>query len=114
MTEPLPDARSMATTPEGDAVITNDLRPTIAPPAEMPRGQRILITGGTGFIGTALTERLCAENEVVMFDRKLDGSSWTVSGHNGHRNVRMMLGDILDAEALAGALEDVDSVIHLA
>ncbi len=91
-----------------------DVKATMAPPAEMPRGQRILITGGTGFIGTALTERLCAENEVVMFDRKLDGSSWTVSGHNGHRNVRMMLGDILDAEALAGALEDVDSVIHLA
>src|SRR3989441_8411361 len=88
MTEPLPDARSMATTPEGDAVITNDLRPTIAPPADMPRGQRILITGGTGFIGTALTDRLCGENEVVMFDHKLDGSSWTLSPHNGSRKDR--------------------------
>jgi UDP-glucose 4-epimerase len=81
---------------------------------ELPRGQRILITGGTGFIGTALTERLCAENEVVILDRKLDGSSWTMSGHNGHPNVRIVLGDILDAGTVARALEGVDSVIHLA
>jgi UDP-glucose 4-epimerase len=94
--------------------VIEDMKSTVGPPVDMPRGQRILITGGAGFIGTALTERLCAENEVVMFDRRLGDSSWTLTGHNGHRNVRPVLGDILDAEALAGAVEGVDSVIHLA
>ena len=84
------------------------------PPAQLPRGQRILITGGTGFIGTALTDRLCAENEVVIFDRKLEGSSWALSGHNCHRNVKILLGDVLDADQVARAVEEVDSVIHLA
>jgi len=103
----------MTTTPEGGAVI-EDRKSTVEPSVDMPRGQRILITGGTGFIGTALTDRLCGDNEVVMFDRQLSRSSWTLSGHNGHRNVRLVLGDILDAEALARAVEGVDGVIHLA
>ncbi len=63
-----------------------DRKSTVEPSVDMPRGQRILITGGTGFIGTALTDRLCGDNEVVMFDRQLSRSSWTLSGHNGHRN----------------------------
>lgn len=80
-----------------------------------PSGQRILITGGTGFIGTALADRLSRENEVVIFDRKLSNTSWTVSGHNGKsKNVRVLLGDILDGEAVRRALDGVDSVIHLA
>lgn len=83
-------------------------------PAAMPRGQRILITGGTGFIGTALTHRLCAENEIVIFDQKLNGSSWTLSGHNGHNRVRIIQGDILDADAVTRAVDGADSVIHLA
>src|SRR3989442_12262116 len=77
-----------------------------------PSGQRILITGGTGFIGTALADRLCIDNEVVIFDRKLSGSSWTASGHNGQGNVRVVLGDILHADALRLVVEGVDSVIH--
>lgn len=98
---------------KGDALIT-DVKSLNGHRADMPRGQRILITGGTGFIGTALTDRLCAENEVVIFDRQVHGSSWAMTGHNGHGNVRLILGDILDAKALARAVEGVDSVIHLA
>jgi nucleoside-diphosphate-sugar epimerase len=34
----------------------------------MIEGQRVLLTGGAGFIGTALVRRLCAANHCVVFD----------------------------------------------
>lgn len=85
--------------------------------AAMPRGQRILITGGTGFIGTALTHRLCVDNEIVIFDQNVGGSSWTLSGHNGgnrHQRVRIIQGNILDQDAVSQVVHGVDSIIHLA
>jgi nucleoside-diphosphate-sugar epimerase len=85
-----------------------------AHPASRPRGQRILITGGTGFIGSALTRRLCAENEVVMFDRRVDGSSWAFGASHDHPNVRLVQGDVLDPKAVARVVQGMDSVIHLA
>ena len=90
-----------------------------------PRGQRILITGGTGFIGTALAERLAADNEVIAFDYRVNHSSWALRGHNGNHNGngkshsgngngQVILGDILDARAVARAVKGVDTIIHLA
>jgi UDP-glucose 4-epimerase len=83
-------------------------------PGEVVRGRRILITGGTGFIGTALTRRLYQENEVILLDRRLSLSSYELSGMNGHPHVTVMLGDILDPAAVARAVAGVDTVIHLA
>lgn len=80
----------------------------------MPSGQRIVITGGTGFIGTALTNRLCADNEVVIFDQRLDRSPWALAGRTAHPNVHVALGNILDQQAVEQALAGADIVIHLA
>lgn len=78
------------------------------------RGQRILISGGTGFVGSALANRLSADNEVVLFDRRLRNSPWAITGHDGHPNVSLVIGDIMDREAAARAVEGVDSIVHLA
>lgn len=92
-----------------DGQLTEAARP--AP----PRGQRILITGGTGFIGTALAERLAADNEVIAFDQRVSHTSWALKGHNGKDgNKRVILGDVLDARAVARAVKGVDTIIHLA
>jgi UDP-glucose 4-epimerase len=107
------EGRAVDATQRGGCVL-EIVNSVVVPRVEMPHGQRILITGGTGFIGTALTERLCAENEVVVFDRNAGPSSWTFSRRNGHRNTRLVRGDILDPAAVAEVLEGVDSVIHLA
>lgn len=83
-------------------------------PQEMPRGQRILITGGTGFIGTSLARRLYQDNQVILLDNKLTLSAYELSGMNGHPNIRVMQGDILDPAMVERAVDGVDSIIHLA
>ncbi len=90
------------------------LNPNGSQPVRIPRGQQILITGGTGFIGTAITRRVCADTEVILFDRRLSGSAYELSGMNGHRNVRLVLGDILDEDLVRQVVSGADSVIHLA
>jgi nucleoside-diphosphate-sugar epimerase len=79
----------------------------------MIRGKQILLTGGGGFIGTALATRLVGENRIVVFD-------------NGHRNsiadtpllsnpnLRYVRGDVLDAVAVGAAMDGCSLVVHLA
>jgi UDP-glucose 4-epimerase len=65
---------------------------------------RVLVTGARGFIG----EYVCAElmrrgHAVLAFDRRNAGLNFSTS-----------LGDVRDAEAVAGAAAHADAVIHLA
>jgi len=76
----------------------------------MLTGKRIFITGGCGFIGTALARRLIEHNEVVLFDNMYRG----VSGHLTHANLRIDKGDVLDAEAVAKSMSGANMVVHLA
>jgi nucleoside-diphosphate-sugar epimerase len=77
------------------------------------RDQRILLTGGGGFIGSALAERVVEHNQVVVFD----------NGHRDslkdkkiatHPNLRIVRGDVLDPEAVRNAIKGCDLVVHLA
>ena len=77
-------------------------------------GKRVLITGGAGFIGSALAERLVDRNQVLLFDRTFEGQSAPHSTAWGHPNLRMQTGDILDPSAVAQAVEGMDVIVHLA
>jgi nucleoside-diphosphate-sugar epimerase len=79
----------------------------------MISGRRILLTGGAGFIGTALARRLLAANEVVVFDNG-HRDALTRSELVGHPRLRHVTGDVLDAPALTAACADCDAVVHLA
>lgn len=79
----------------------------------MIEGQRVLLTGGAGFIGTALVRRLCAANECVVYDI-LRRNALTPSGLDRHPNVRLVQGDVRDPAALSKAMEGVSYVVHLA
>ncbi len=73
-----------------------------------------LVTGGAGFIGSHLVDRLVASGRSV---RVLDAVEPQVHGSSaGHRNpgAQYLDGSVLDREVLGGALEGVDSVVHLA
>jgi nucleoside-diphosphate-sugar epimerase len=74
----------------------------------------ILITGGAGFIGTHLAERLCANHHLVLLDNFRRDSLASVPQLVTHPHVRVLSADVLDPTSLAGALGGVDTVIHLA
>jgi nucleoside-diphosphate-sugar epimerase len=70
---------------------------------------RVLVTGGGGFLGSAICRQLAARNhEVVAFQRSAAEELTSV------RNVRIESGDICDISILSRAAEGCDAVIHTA
>lgn len=74
----------------------------------------IVITGGGGFIGSHLAERLCDSWRVVILDNFLRDSLRFIPELSGHPNVRLVKADILDASAVREAVEGADVVVHAA
>jgi len=79
----------------------------------MLHGATVLITGGAGFIGTALTRRLIDNNRVRIFDN-LRRNALKDSGFLGHPNLDLVVGDVRDEAALSSAMRDVQYVVHMA
>jgi nucleoside-diphosphate-sugar epimerase len=79
----------------------------------MVSGRRLLLTGGAGFIGTALATRLLPHNEVVIFDNYHRNSLGTTAV-GSHPCLKIIRGDVLDLEALRAAAAGCDSIVHLA
>jgi UDP-glucose 4-epimerase len=76
-------------------------------------GKRIFITGGAGFIGTTICERLVEDNQIVLFDNGYrDALKHTTLG--SHKNVTCIRGDVLDSDAVLKGMEGCQIVIHLA
>ncbi|HJN24705.1 MAG TPA: NAD(P)-dependent oxidoreductase, partial [Rhodospirillales bacterium] len=74
----------------------------------------ILVTGGAGYVGSALIPGLLtAGHKVTVLDLYLYGEDAlrAVSGDAGLREVK---GDLRDPEAVEDALSGCDTVIHLA
>ncbi len=76
-------------------------------------GETVMITGGAGFIGTSLTRRLLGANRVIVFDN-FHRDALSGSGLMGHPNLRVVKGDVLDAEAVKEAMAGATMVVHLA
>lgn len=78
-------------------------------------GRRVLVTGGCGFIGSHLTERLLREGAAV---RVLDlytstGSRMHLEGVD-HPSLEVTLGDVADPWIVRQLARDVDVIFHLA
>ena len=70
----------------------------------------VLVTGGTGYVGSVLVPRLAEEGyKVRVYCSQLFGNS--ISGLEG---VEFIQGDIRDTTLLDKAMEDVTQVVHLA
>ena len=78
--------------------------------------EQILVTGGAGFIGLHLVDGLLRAGHGV---RVLDSLVEQVRGDSQRpeylaRDAELIAGDVRNAEVVRGALEDTDSVVHLA
>ena len=71
----------------------------------------VLVTGGAGYVGSALTPRLLdAGYEVIVYDIMYFGRQ----GLPSHPNLAVIEGDIRDTARLTQAFEGIDAAIHLA
>ena len=72
--------------------------------------EKVLVTGGAGYVGHVLTPRLLAAgHEVTVFDSLFFGCRLPNSP-----KLRVIQGDIRDTAKLAEALKGQDAVLHLA
>ncbi|MEJ2745163.1 MAG: SDR family NAD(P)-dependent oxidoreductase [bacterium] len=74
----------------------------------------ILVTGGAGFIGSFLVDRLIEEGHRVRIFDNLDTQVHPGGKEPDHLNRRaeFVRGDVCDCDALAKAIEDIDIVSH--
>ncbi|HWQ20003.1 MAG TPA: NAD-dependent epimerase/dehydratase family protein, partial [Methanotrichaceae archaeon] len=72
--------------------------------------RRYAVTGGAGFIGSNLAERLADENDVVIIDDLSKGNIKNIEGIGA----KFIKGSITDLDLLKKAFVDVDCVFHLA
>ena len=78
-------------------------------------GKKVLITGGTGSLGQALTKHLLKKNvDTIRILSRNESKQIEMESNFNDDRLRFLLGDVRDAERLSRAFEDVDIVFHAA
>jgi len=81
----------------------------------MLENKKILITGGTGSLGRALTKRLLAEKvDVIRIFSRNENKQVTMQSEFNDNRLRFLIGDVRDLPRLQRALEGIDIVFHTA
>ena len=76
---------------------------------------RVLITGGAGFIGSHLADRLLTDgHEVAVLDDLSSGQYENIAQLLEHPSFNFSLGSILDPDRVDSAMSSADAVFHLA
>ncbi|MFH5803523.1 NAD-dependent epimerase/dehydratase family protein [Alienimonas sp. DA493] len=76
---------------------------------------RCLVTGGAGFIGSHLTERLLSDgHEVVVLDDLSTGRKGNLAAVKDHPALRVIRASITDPQAVTEATAGTDVIYHLA
>jgi UDP-glucose 4-epimerase len=76
---------------------------------------RYLVTGGAGFIGSNLVDRLLGDgHQVVGYDNFSTGQAEFIAPARQDPNFAVVRGDLLDLPALSAAIQGAEFVFHLA
>ncbi|KFM15040.1 UDP-N-acetylglucosamine 46-dehydratase protein [Marine Group I thaumarchaeote SCGC AAA799-O18] len=78
-------------------------------------GKKILITGGTGSLGIALTKKLIESkaHSIRIYSRN-ESKQVEMQDQVSDPRLRFLIGDVRDLERLTKAMEDIDIVFHAA
>lgn len=74
---------------------------------------KYFITGGAGFIANTIIRRLVDQHQIVVYDN-FHRDTLSTSDLNGHANIRVVRGDVLDLPLLTDSMKGCDAVIHAA
>ena len=79
------------------------------------KAMKALVTGGCGFIGSHLVRRILEFGwDVIVFDNLSKGEADNLPPVKDSGMLRLVVGDLLDAQAIQAALDDRELVFHLA
>ncbi len=79
-----------------------------------PRGERILVTGGAGFIGSTFFARVAVDYTIAVLDTFGRNAMALHEGLSDHPNVTLHRGSVLDPDAVARAMDGATMVVHCA
>ena len=92
----------------------NDNKPALRRHNSCVQGKNILITGGAGFIGSSLAEKLAPSNRVILLDQNFVEGPIKFTSLLSHPNVKAVEGDLLNGVDLCALGHEADVVIHAA
>src|SRR3954470_15164438 len=76
---------------------------------------KILITGGAGFIGSHLADKLIGEgNEITVIDNLSTGRYSNVAHLEGHERFRLIIDTVLNERLMEELIRKTDRVYHMA
>ena len=75
---------------------------------------KYFVTGGAGFIGSHLVDRLVSKGSVTVYDDLSLGKENFISQHLENKNFQFVKGDLLNLEALKDITKEHDVVFHMA
>ena len=80
----------------------------------MLKNRSILVTGGAGFIGSHLVERLLLDNEVTVLDNFSSGRIEFLEPYRDIPDFHLLTGDLMNPKILDNAVSGKDFIFHLA